>query len=367
MKIDLHILFLILLAGAVSAGLVGASLMTTDTTMKQEVFDGIKVSVPSDSDFIKVTDGVYKDSKYGIVINTFKNNNSMINYLKNTKQSKIVPVKNQPPQSVAFKKGDTLNILVTNGQEGVSVSAKDGELVSKIANNIIFSNNHKSVKPVGIGVFNPELNINGDFNLMINLIGQVNTNFINPDVFYSNINVAILEYNQEVNEPIFNIPIVKNSDSDSDTNDNSNDDVILSTNGSNDVSDINSSNDLNKALSGGKAKDSSNSPTSPSSSGSNGGSSSNAASNQPSTAKPASSSSSSPASSGSSSGSSSGGSQKLSLSDCQHLVETSINGTGLKIGNYKSSGDSYIFMLLDKTGRNVKNLTVDTLTGKITQ
>ena len=361
MKIDLHILFLILLAGAVSAGLVGASLMTTDTTMKQEVFDGIKVSVPSDSDFIKVTDGVYKDSKYGIVINTFKNNDSMINYLKNTKQSKIVPVKNQPPQSVAFKKGDTLNILVTNGQEGVSVSAKDGELVSKIANNIIFSNNHKSVKPVGIGVFNPELNINGDFNLMFALIGEVNTNIFNHNNYRVNMEAAIIDYNQEVNEPIFNIPIVKNSDSDSD-NTNDDDSVILPTNGSNDVSNINSSNDLNKALNGGNAKDSSNSPTSPSSSGS-GASSSNAASNQPSTAKPSSSSSSSPASSGSSSG----GSQKLSLSDCQHLVETSINGTGLKIGNYKSSGDSYIFMLLDKTGRNVKNLTVDTLTGKITQ
>lgn len=361
MKIDLHILFLILLAGAVSAGLVGASLMTTDTTMKQEVFDGIKVSVPSDSDFIKVTDGVYKDSKYGIVINTFKNNDSMINYLKNTKQSKIVPVKNQPPQSVAFKKGDTLNILVTNGQEGVSVSAKDGELVSKIANNIIFSNNHKSVKPVGIGVFNPELNINGDFNLMFALIGEVNTNIFNHNNYRVNMEAAIINYNQEVNEPIFNNPIVKNSDSDSD-NTNDDDSVILPTNGSNDVSNINSSNDLNKALNGGNAKDSSNSPTSPSSSGS-GASSSNAASNQPSTAKPSSSSSSSPASSGSSSG----GSQKLSLSDCQHLVETSINGTGLKIGNYKSSGDSYIFMLLDKTGRNVKNLTVDTLTGKITQ
>ena len=361
MKIDLHILFLILLAGAVSAGLVGASLMTTDTTMKQEVFDGIKVSVPSDSDFIKVTDGVYKDSKYGIVINTFKNNDSMINYLKNTKQSKIVPVKNQPPQSVAFKKGDTLNILVTNGQEGVSVSAKDGELVSKIANNIIFSNNHKSVKPVGIGVFNPELNINGDFNLMFALIGEVNTNIFNHNNYRVNMEAAIIDYNQEVNEPIFNNPIVKNSDSDSD-NTNDDDSVILPTNGSNDVSNINSSNDLNKALNGGNAKDSSNSPTSPSSSGS-GASSSNAASNQPSTAKPSSSSSSSPASSGSSSG----GSQKLSLSDCQHLVETSINGTGLKIGNYKSSGDSYIFMLLDKTGRNVKNLTVDTLTGKITQ
>ena len=361
MKIDLHILFLILLAGAVSAGLVGASLMTTDTTMKQEVFDGIKVSVPSDSDFIKVTDGVYKDSKYGIVINTFKNNNSMINYLKNTKQSKIVPVKNQPPQSVAFKKGDTLNILVTNGQEGVSVSAKDGELVSKIANNIIFSNNHKSVKPVGIGVFNPELNINGDFNLMFALIGEVNTNIFNHNNYRVNMEAAIINYNQEVNEPIFNNPIVKNSDSDSD-NTNDDDSVILPTNGSNDVSNINSSNDLNKALNGGNAKDSSNSPTSPSSSG-NGASSSNAASSQPSTAKPSSSSSSSPASSGSSSG----GSQKLSLSDCQHLVETSINGTGLKIGNYKSSGDSYIFMLLDKTGRNVKNLTVDTLTGKITQ
>ena len=365
MKIDLHILFLILLAGAVSAGLVGASLMTTDTTMKQEVFDGIKVSVPSDSDFIKVTDGVYKDSKYGIVINTFKNNDSMINYLKNTKQSKIVPVKNQPPQSVAFKKGDTLNILVTNGQEGVSVSAKDGELVSKIANNIIFSNNHKSVKPVGIGVFNPELNINGDFNLMFALIGEVNTNIFNHNNYRVNMEAAIIDYNQEVNEPIFNNPIVKNSDSDSD-NTNDDDSVILPTNGSNDVSNINSSNDLNKALSGGKAQDSSNSPTS---SGSNDGASSSSASSQPATAKPASSSSSSPASSSapSSSGSSSGGSQKLSLSDCQQLVEKSINGTGLKIGNYKSSGDSYIFMLLDKTGRNVKNLTVDTVTGKITQ
>ena len=367
MKIDLHILFLILLAGAVSAGLVGASLMTTDTTMKQEVFDGIKVSVPSDSDFIKVTDGVYKDSKYGIVINTFKNNDSMINYLKNTKQSKIVPVKNQPPQSVAFKKGDTLNILVTNGQEGVSVSAKDGELVSKIANNIIFSNNHKSVKPVGIGVFNPELNINGDFNLMFALIGDVNTNFFNLNLYKASVKNVVEEYNEEVDKPIFDV-IVPSSDSDSDSKDHSNDadSVIIPTNGSNGVSDINNSNDLNKALSGGKAQDSSNSPTS---SGSNDGASSSSASSQPATAKPASSSSSSPASSSapSSSGSSSGGSQKLSLSDCQHLVETSINGTGLKIGNYKSSGDSYIFMLLDKTGRNVKNLTVDTVTGKITQ
>ena len=138
MKIDTHVLFLIVIVGIISVGLVGANVLSSDQSMKQEVFDGIKISVPSDSNFVKTGDGVYKDSKYGVTIHTFKNNDSMINYLKNTKNSKIVPVENQPPQSVAFKKGDTINILVTNGQEGVSVSSKDGGLTTQIANNIVF-------------------------------------------------------------------------------------------------------------------------------------------------------------------------------------------------------------------------------------
>ena len=99
MKIDTHVLFLIVIVGIISVGLVGANVLSNDQSMKQEVFDGIKISVPSDSNFVKTGDGVYKDSKYGVTIHTFKNNDSMINYLKNTKNSKIVPVENQPPQS----------------------------------------------------------------------------------------------------------------------------------------------------------------------------------------------------------------------------------------------------------------------------
>ena len=60
---------------------------------------------------------------------------------------------------MAFKKGDTINILVTNGQEGVSIGSKDGELTSKMANNIIFSNNHKSDKSSGIPFVKPHMNI----------------------------------------------------------------------------------------------------------------------------------------------------------------------------------------------------------------
>ncbi|WP_296858088.1 hypothetical protein [uncultured Methanobrevibacter sp.] len=187
MKIDTHVLFLILLAGVVSIGLVGASIMSSDVTMKQEVFDGIKVSVPADSNFVKAGDGVYKDSKYGITINTFKDNSSMIDFLKNTKKSKVIPVKNQPPQSVAFKKGDTINILVTNGQEGVSVSSTDGELTAKIANNVIFSNNHKSVKPAVIPGFRPHLDLDDDFDLMFLLLANVDTKIFNQAILEQSI------------------------------------------------------------------------------------------------------------------------------------------------------------------------------------
>ena len=187
MKIDTHVLFLIVIVGIISVGLVGANVLSSDQSMKQEVFDGIKISVPSDSNFVKTGDGVYKDSKYGVTIHTFKNNDSMINYLKNTKNSKIVPVENQPPQSVAFKKGDTINILVTNGQEGVSVSSKDGGLTTQIANNIVFSDNHKSQKPVPVlNVAPPTMTKDKDFNLIMLLIADVDTNIFNLNLFQLN-------------------------------------------------------------------------------------------------------------------------------------------------------------------------------------
>ena len=213
MKIDTHVLFLIVIVGIISVGLVGANVLSSDQSMKQEVFDGIKISVPSDSNFVKTGDGVYKDSKYGVTIHTFKNNDSMINYLKNTKNSKIVPVENQPPQSVAFKKGDTINILVTNGQEGVSVSSKDGGLTTQIANNIVFSDNHKSQKPVPVlNVAPPTMTKDKDFNLIMLLIADVDTNIFNLNLFQLNIVPVIDQFNEIHANQFVNIEFIPDSD-----------------------------------------------------------------------------------------------------------------------------------------------------------
>ena len=202
MNIDKHILFLIVIIGIISAGIVGANVFSNDTSMKQEVFDGMTVSVPADSEFVKTGDGVYKDSNYGITIHTFKNNDTMVDYLKNSKKSKIIPVENQPPQSVAFKKGDKVSILVTNGNEGLSVTSKDGELTSRIANSIIFSNNHKSEKSDGLSIVKPHMNVKQDFNLIMLLIADVDTKIFNTAIFEENINVFVDDYNDKIDDPV---------------------------------------------------------------------------------------------------------------------------------------------------------------------
>jgi len=88
MKINSHIIFLIAIVGIIAAGVVGATLLNNGS-MKQVDFDGIKVNVPSDSNFVKTADG-YADSKYGITIHTFKNNNSMVNYLKGVSGASVI-------------------------------------------------------------------------------------------------------------------------------------------------------------------------------------------------------------------------------------------------------------------------------------
>lgn len=236
MKIDNHILFLIVIIGIISVGIVGATVMSNDSSMKEETFDGITVSVPSDSDFVKAGDGVYKDSNYGITINTFKDNESMIDFLKNTKKSKIIPIDDQPPQSVAFKKGKTINILVTNGNEGLSVGTKDGELTTEIANSIVFSNNHKSQKPSGVGVVNKQMNVKQDFNLILLLIADVDTKVFNQAIFQENVLVVVDNYNANLDEPIEEDASVDEGVSDDESEDY--------------VSDISNQEDLNNLLSG---------------------------------------------------------------------------------------------------------------------
>ena len=390
MKIDTHVLFLIVIVGIISVGLVGANVLSSDQSMKQEVFDGIKISVPSDSNFVKTGDGVYKDSKYGVTIHTFKNNDSMINYLKNTKNSKIVPVENQPPQSVAFKKGDTINILVTNGQEGVSVSSKDGGLTTQIANNIVFSDNHKSQKPVPVlNVAPPTMTKEKDFNLIMLLIANVDTKFFNINLFQANLPIIIGHYNEvHMNDIGFvfenpNAPNVDSlNDSASDGIDHSNVDDVIITDNDNATSSAGGKNttssgdDLANEVSTKLMNDSSSSNNAPSSSQSS-----------PASSSPASSSPSQPASSGSSSGgavaspssspsspsssqssSSSSNTPKYSYEDCKQLVEQYlVNLKGYEIDNHDQSGDSYVFYIVDSThnDKSMGVITVDAKTGQI--
>ena len=181
MKINSHVIFLIAIVGIIAAGVVGATLLNNGS-MKQVDFDGIKVNVPSDSNFVKTADG-YADSKYGITIHTFKNNDSMVNFLKGVTGASVISLKNQPPQSVAFVQGDNTNVLLTNGVEGISIGAKDQGLVIDMSNSVVFSNHQKSVKPkISVPGITPppHMEVNIDFNLILPLIAKVNSTEFNP-------------------------------------------------------------------------------------------------------------------------------------------------------------------------------------------
>lgn len=382
MKIDSHVLFLIIVIGVISAGIVGATVMNTDTSMKQQVFDGITVSVPADSEFVKVDNGVYKDANYGIKINTFKNNDSMIDFLKNTKKSKIIPIDGQPPQSVAFKKGDTINILVTNGNEGISVGSKDGELTSKIANNIVFSNNHKSQKPVGVPFAKQPMKVEKDYNLIMLLVANVDTKVFNVDMLQNNLIVVEDNYNENLSQPVDNIESADDSEQDL-----------------GEVSDISNQEELNDALTDGdNATTTSTSASSDSSQGSqsNADNSNNNANDDVAQTTVVSQDSSQPSDSGNAAGGdindnpagpsdnvqsvdSNGGAQssgaqsnsqqqqKLSEGDCQQYVEQALmNHPELKIDRCEAMGDTFVFYIVDsQTNSPVGSITVDALTGNL--
>lgn len=335
MKINTHILFLIIVIGIISAGIVGASFMNSDTSMKQEVFDGITVSVPSNSNFVKVGDGVYKDENNGITITTFKNNNSMIDFLKNTKKSKIVPLENQPPQSVAFKKGNSISILVTNGKEGMSISTNDGKLTSKMANSIVFSNHQQSSKPSGISfVHHPKMDNNKDFDLILPLIVEVNTTVFDVDVFQNNTFIVVDDFNENVveEESSFN-PLAEDS-----------------------VSDVEENNIVESLFSDGSSSDDSSSSSdsgilSPTKSHSNSDDSSDDSDSS---------------SDDSSDDSSSDEVQKISYDECRQVVEQGLP-SNLAIDHYEEVGDSFVFYIVDMEDNNaaVGDITVNALTGDV--
>ncbi len=196
MKLNSHVIFLIAIVGIITAGVVGATILNNGA-MKQTDFDGIKVSVPADSNFVKTADG-YADSKYGITIHTFKNNDSMVNYLKSKPGASMISLKNQPPQSVAFVQGDDTNVLVTNGAEAVAIGAKDQGLVSDMANTVVFSNHQKSAKStpvIPVIAPPPHLEFHRDFYLIMPLLAKINNKEFNTAIFETNINNTINAYN----------------------------------------------------------------------------------------------------------------------------------------------------------------------------
>ena len=192
MKLNSHVIFLIAIVG-----IIAGATMLNNGAMKQTDFDGIKVSVPADSNFVKTADG-YADSKYGITIHTFKNNDSMVNYLKGKSGVSVISLKNQPPQSVAFVQGDDTNVLVTNGGEAIAIGAKDQGLVSDMANTVVFSNHQKSAKPnpvIPVISPPPHLEFHRDFYLIVPILAKINTKEFNTAIFETNINNTINDYN----------------------------------------------------------------------------------------------------------------------------------------------------------------------------
>lgn len=350
MKMDTHVLFLIVIIGIISVGIVGATVMSQDTSMKQEVFDGITISVPADSEFVKAGNGVYKDSNYGITINTFKNNNSMIDFLKNTKKSKIIPIDNQPPQSVAFKKGDTINILVTNGLEGVSIGSKDGELTSKMANNIIFSNNHKSDKSSGIPLVKPHMNIKQDFNLIMLLVADVDTNIFNLNLIENNLAVIVDDYNEQLELPTD----IQTNDSEGYVSDIENND---------DLNNVLTDSDNTTSAADGNVQSSDDEPVQATTLEDN--SQATAANDGSVQASPEDNN---VAPSNTNSNSASNFQQKLTFQECQDLVlRELINYPELTIDdNYEEVADGYVFTIVDNyTNTKYGEITVNALTGEL--
>ena len=110
--------------------------------------------------------------------------------------AKIVSLADQPPQSVAFTQGDTTNILVTNGKEGICVGASDQNLVLKMANSVIFSNGHPSERNHGVmGVGQKHLDKDKDFNLMIGLIVLTDNSEFNINLYDTAIAATVTETN----------------------------------------------------------------------------------------------------------------------------------------------------------------------------
>lgn len=349
MKINSHVVFLIVIVGIITAGVVGASIMNNGS-MKQVDFDGVKVSVPSNAEFVKTGDG-YADSKYGITIHVFKNNASMVNYLKGINGASIVALKNQPPQSVAYVYGDDTNVLITNSVEGISIGAKDQALVADMANSVVFSNHQKSAKPhVSIpGIAPPHLEFDKDFNFMALILAQVNTNTFNLEVYQSNQSLEITKFNDNSSQGTISQYMgpqyVPNETSDSAVVNNANNSqpqssLLDNPQVSTIVESVSSGDGGDAAVSSGPSD--SGSVSAPSSGASDSGSA--------------------PASSDTGSSSDSGP-EKLTKKELEEVLKPELEKEGYAIDDIEDKGDYYLITIKDSSG-HVEKIKYDAYTGQ---
>lgn len=376
MKLNSHIIFLIAIVGIIVVGVVGAT-MLSNGPMKQVDFDGVKVNVPSDSNFIRTNDG-FADSKYGISIHIFNDNNSASDFLKTKNGATVVSLKNQPPQSVAFKHADDTNVLVTNGLQYIDIGARDENLVSDMANTIVFANHQKSAKPDPI-LFAPPpyLEFHRDFYLIMPLFAKVNMNEFNTGIIENSLNVTINEHNSAIDNNTFNQysarEFEQNTGNPLPSADQQNTSLLDNQNVSNVVNSVSSDNNGNSANGG----------SNPGSSGSGNGANSPIPSispdaktnNNPDVSSSSASSGSAPSSGGSSSASSSSapssGGNAHSNNQQQKLTKEQVKTLVLKkYPNYKidgtiqDSGSVFIVPCKDSSGHSQK-VRVDAYSGQI--
>lgn len=357
MKLNSHIIFLIVIVGIITAGVVGATLLSNGP-MKQVDFDGIKVNVPSDANFVKTNDG-YADSKYGIAVHPFKDNASASNYLKGVTGASVIALKNQPPQSVAFVQGDNTNVLITNGKEAVALGAKDQNLVTDMANSVVFSNHQKSVKPKPVvpGIAPPpHLEINNDFYLIKALVLQVNNDIFNAAVFQNNTAMIVDGYNAASDQGTLDqytaseFTQTASSNASASSNgavaNNANTSLLDNPQVSNVVGFLSSGDSNAGSAAGGDAAQS------------NGGSVPSVSGNDASGSSVASIS----GDSGSSSGGDSG-QQKLSENEFKELIKPELEKQDLTIKDIDESGDYFIVKVKDSTG-HIEKMKFDAFTGQ---
>lgn len=361
MKLNSHIIFLIVIVGIITAGVVGATLLSNGP-MKQVDFDGIKVNVPSDANFVKTNDG-YADSKYGIAIHPFKDNASASNYLKSVTGASVIALKNQPPQSVAFVQGDDTNVLITNGKEAVALGAKDQNLVTDMANSVVFSNHQKSVKPKPVvpGIAPPpHLEIHNDFYLILAFMKQVNNPEFNLNFVEANLTQVVNDYNSASDQGTLdqytasefaqnansNTSNVQSANSNGAVANNANTSLLDNPQVSNVVGFLSSGDSNAGSAAGGDAAQS------------NGGSVPSVSGNDASGSSVASISEDSGSSSGGDSGQ-----QKLSENEFKELIKPELEKQDLTIKDIDESGDYFIVKVKDSTG-HIEKMKFDAFTGQ---